>query len=157
MWETWVQPLGWEDPRRRERLPTPVFWPREFHGLYSPWGRKESDMTEQLSLTHWKWKWSRSVVSNFCNPMDCSLPGSYIYGIFQARVLEWVAISIARRSSHPRDWTWVSHIVGRCFTIWATREVSTHYFVVFDNKYLIVYSHKLTNIFFMDSSFDFMF
>ena len=32
-----------------ERLPTPVFWPGEFHGLYSPWGRKESDMTEQLS------------------------------------------------------------------------------------------------------------
>ena len=35
---------------RRERLPTPVFWPGEFHGLYSPWGRKESDTTEQLSL-----------------------------------------------------------------------------------------------------------
>ena len=33
-------------PWRRERLPTPVFWPGEFHGLYSPWGRKESDMTE---------------------------------------------------------------------------------------------------------------
>ena len=32
-----------------ERLPTPVFWPGEFHGLYSPWGHKESDMTEQLS------------------------------------------------------------------------------------------------------------
>ena len=32
------------------RIPTPVFWPREFHGLYSPWGRKESDMTEPLSL-----------------------------------------------------------------------------------------------------------
>ena len=32
-------------------LLTPVFWPREFHGLYSPWGRKESDMTEQLSLS----------------------------------------------------------------------------------------------------------
>ena len=50
MWETWVQSLGWENPRRRERLPTPVLWPREFHGLYSPWGRKESDTTEQLSL-----------------------------------------------------------------------------------------------------------
>ena len=37
-------------PWRRERLPTPVFWPGEFHGLYSPWGRKESDMTERLSL-----------------------------------------------------------------------------------------------------------
>ena len=31
---------------RRERLPTPVFWPREFHGLNSPWGREESDTTE---------------------------------------------------------------------------------------------------------------
>ena len=31
--------------------PTPVFWPREFHGLYSPWGRKELDMTQQLSLS----------------------------------------------------------------------------------------------------------
>ena len=38
-------------PWRRERLPTPVFWPGEFHGLPSPWGRKESDMSEQLSLS----------------------------------------------------------------------------------------------------------
>ena len=37
-------------PWRRERLPTPVFWPGEFCGLYSPWSHKESDMTEQLSL-----------------------------------------------------------------------------------------------------------
>ena len=50
MWETWVWSLGWEDPWRRERLPTPVFWLGEFHELYSPWGCKESDMTEQLSL-----------------------------------------------------------------------------------------------------------
>ena len=45
MQETWVGRI----PQRRERLPTPVFWPREFHGLY-PWGRKESDTTERLSL-----------------------------------------------------------------------------------------------------------
>ena len=38
--------LGWEDPQRRERLPTPVIWPEEFHELYSPWDRKELDMTE---------------------------------------------------------------------------------------------------------------
>ena len=37
-------------PGGRKRLPTPVFWPGEFHGLYSPWDCKESDMTEQLSL-----------------------------------------------------------------------------------------------------------
>ena len=44
--DPWVGKIPW----RRERLPTPVFWPREFHGLYSRWGCKESDMTEQLSL-----------------------------------------------------------------------------------------------------------
>ena len=37
-------------PWKKERLPTPVFWPGEFHGLYSPWGCEESDMTERLSL-----------------------------------------------------------------------------------------------------------
>ena len=50
MWDTWVRSLGWVIHWRRERLPTSVFWPGEFHGLYSPWGRKELDMTEQLSL-----------------------------------------------------------------------------------------------------------
>ena len=48
------------------------------------------------------------------DPMDCSLPGSSVYGIFQVGILEWVAISFSRRSSQPRDSTWVSHIVGRC-------------------------------------------
>ena len=38
-----------------------------------------------------------------CNPMDCSLPGSSIHRIFQARILEWVAISFSRGSSQPRD------------------------------------------------------
>ena len=47
-----------------------------------------------------------------CDPMDCSLPGSSVHGIFQARVLEWVAISFFRRSSWPRDRTQVSCIVG---------------------------------------------
>ena len=42
MRETWVRKIPW----RRERLPTPVFWPGEFHGLCNPWGRKESDTTE---------------------------------------------------------------------------------------------------------------
>ena len=38
-----------------------------------------------------------------CDPMDCRLPGSSVHGIFQVRVLEWVAISLSRRSSQPRD------------------------------------------------------
>ena len=60
-----------------------------------------------------------------CDPVDCSPPGSSAHWIFQARVLEWVAISFSRGSSRPRDWTQVSCIVGRRFTIWATREVKT--------------------------------
>ena len=50
--ETWVRSLGGKIPWRRERLPTPVFWPGEFRGLYSPWGHEESDMTERFSLIH---------------------------------------------------------------------------------------------------------
>ena len=70
---------------------------------------------------------SESEIAQLCpalwDPMDCSLPGSSILGIFQARILEWVAISFSRRSSQPRDWTQVSCTVGRCFTIWATSKV----------------------------------
>ena len=46
MQETPAQFLGWEDPLEKGTDTTPVFWPGEFHVLYSPWGRKESDMTE---------------------------------------------------------------------------------------------------------------
>ena len=54
--------------------------------------------------------------------MDCSLTGSSVHGIFQVRILEWVAISFSRRSSWPRDWTWVSPHCSRRFTIWATKQ-----------------------------------
>ena len=81
--------------------------------------------------------------------MDYSPPGSSIYGILQARVLEWVAICFSRGSSRPRDRTWVSCIVGRRFTIWATREIQSlvitwsekfiwlHKFQIFNQKQLL--------------------
>ena len=100
----------------------------------SPWGHTESDATERLDwteltvksnivfafkamldvgikgfVTH-KSEWSEVV--QLCptpfDPVDCSLPGSSIHGIFQARILEWVAISFSRGSSRPRDRTLVS-------------------------------------------------
>ena len=52
-----------------------------------------------------------------CDPMDCSLPGSSVHGIFQAIVLEWIAISFSNGSSQPRDRTRVSRIVDRRFTV----------------------------------------
>ena len=59
-----------------------------------------------------------------CDPVDCSPPGSTVHGIFQARILEWVAISFSRGSSWPRDRTQVSCIAGIFFTDWAMREAS---------------------------------
>ena len=50
---------------------------------------------------------------------DCSPPGSSVHGILQARILEWVSMPFSRGSSQPRDWTQVSHIADRFFTMWA--------------------------------------
>ena len=57
-----------------------------------------------------------------CDPVDCSPPFFSVHEIFQARILEWVAISFSRGSNWPKDQTQVSCIAGRLFTIWATRE-----------------------------------
>ena len=58
--------------------------------------------------------------------MDYSLTSSSVHGILQARILEWVAISLSRRSSQLKDQTQVSCIAGRFFTIYDTREAVTH-------------------------------
>ena len=65
-------------------------------------------------------KWSCSVVSDSLRP----------HGPYQARILQWVAISFSRTSSQPRGWTQVSCIVGRCFNLWATRETHTFFLPV---------------------------
>ena len=70
------------------------------------------------------WYWILCLVAKscltLCDHMDCSPPGSSVHGIFQARILEWVATSFSRGSSWPRDQTRVSCIVGIFFTTdWA--------------------------------------
>ena len=69
----------------------------------------------------WKWK-SLSCVRALCDPID-----NTVHGILQARILEWVAIPFSRESLQPRDWTQVSHIAGRFFTSWATREAPEYW------------------------------
>ena len=90
----------------------------EFSRLTSTWRYHLSHQGSPVST------WSEVAQScpTLCDPMDCSLPGSSVHGIFEARTLEWVAISFSRGSSWARDRTRVSHIVGRLFTVWATRE-----------------------------------
>ena len=58
--------------------------------------------------------------ATLCDRMDYTLPGSSVHGFLQARILEY--ISYSRGSFQPRDWTRVSCLAGRFFTIWATRE-----------------------------------
>ena len=70
-------------------------------------------MTERLHFT----LVAQSCLT-LCDPMDCSLPGSSVHRILQARTLEWVAIPFSRESSQFRDWTHISHIAGRFFTVW---------------------------------------
>ena len=74
-------------------------------------------------LPHMKYEYEAAQsCPTLCNPVDCSLPGSFLHGILQARILEWVAISFSRGSSLTRDQTGVSRIAGRRFNLWATRE-----------------------------------
>ena len=68
-----------------------------------------------------------------CNPMSCSLPGSSVHGIFQARTLEWVAILFSRQSFWPRVGNWISCIAGGFCTIWATKKVKQTSFACSDS------------------------
>ena len=79
------------------------------------------------SLWKWWWKWKCKLVTQscltLCNPMDHSPPDSSVHGIFPARILEWVAMPISRRSSWARDWTRVSALqepLGKRFTVFPT-------------------------------------
>ena len=96
-------------------------------------------------------KWSEFAHSclTLCDPMGCSLPGFSVHGIFQARVLEWVAISFSREPSQPRNRTQVSRIAGRRFTIWATREdlLSVYTLINFMSCYIDLFITMLYSCF----------
>ena len=78
--------------------------------------------------------------------MDCSPPGSYVHGILQARILEWVAMPSSRGSSQSRDKTCVSYIASLAlvgfFTIWATREAP----ILLKERYKRVRIHSKTRL-----------
>ena len=94
-----------------------IFWPMILKFFYDMWN---------ISTFIWVNKHNSSFYRvcvlvaqsclTLCNPMDCSLPGSSVHGILQAKILEPVAISDSRGSSRLRDRTWVFCIAGRLFT-----------------------------------------
>ena len=85
------------------------------------WKEEATDLSFSMFSTKVKVLVTQSS-PKFCNPMVCSPSGSSVHSISQARILEWAVIPFFRGSSRPRDRTQVSHIAGRFFTVWATRE-----------------------------------
>ena len=96
------------------------YW-RSINTIYTIWRRENGK-----NWTEPKRNIMNHEVTQSClilwDPMDCSPSGSSVHGIFQARVLEWIAISFSRGSSQPKNQTQVSRIAGRCFTVCAIRE-----------------------------------
>ena len=90
--------------------------------VFTKWGEgvlcpRECPREETAYSRHMKESEVAQPCPTLCDPMDCSLPGFSVYGIFQARVLEWGAFSFSRGSSLPKGQTQVSCIAGRRFTL----------------------------------------
>ena len=128
IWKNWVWSWDREDPLKKRMV--------TYSSILSwgiPWteepGRLQS-MGSQSVGHNWatnthnicEVKVAQSYLT-LCNPMDCSLSASYVLGILQARILEWIAMPSSRGSSQPRDGIRVSCIAGGFFTVWDTREV----------------------------------
>ena len=75
MQDTWVRSLDWEDPMEKGKVPTPVFWSGEFHGLYSPWGHKVR--------YHFVVVQSITCVQFFMTPCHCNLSSSISGSLFK--------------------------------------------------------------------------
>ena len=115
-------------------------WRAAVHGVaksqtrLSDWTATTNSLLELKVLAAQSWM-------TLCDPMSCDLPGPFVHGILQARILEWVAILFSRGSSWSRDQTWLSWIAGRFLTIWATgksiRVSNSPYYFSCSNYYVI--------------------
>ena len=104
-----------------------ALWRKETPSCVVPWMNLEDIKLSEISHSQkdkyckipfiLKWKLATQWCPTVCNPKDCSPPGSSVHGIFQARILEWVAISYSRGSSWPRNWIPVSCIAGKIFIV----------------------------------------
>ena len=95
--------------------------PSELWGWSCPKSGHYQDLS-RVSFEECMFAKSLQSYLTLCDPMDCSPPGSSVQGILPARTLERVDITFSRGSFWPREWTLVSHIAGRFFTVWATRK-----------------------------------
>ena len=90
--------------------------------LWASWSQGSVCFTKSVLRGAQRHNVSHPSCLTLCDPMGCSLSGSSVHRILQARISECVAILFSRGSSWPMDQTQVSRMVDRFFTIWATRE-----------------------------------
>ena len=97
-----------------------------------------------------------------CDPMDCSLPGSSVHGILQARIVEWVTVPFFRGSSQSRDWPKISHNAGGFFIleppgkpIWVLRQEFNYLFDYSTYHLANYYSKGLARVMLLDIHFSF--
>ena len=130
----WSRSVMFDSVRPHRWQPNRLRWPWDSPG-------KNTGVGCHFLLQCMKVKSKREVAQScltLSDPTDCSLPGSSAHAIFQARVREWGAIAFStfsRGYSQPKDWTQVSCIAGRFFTVWNSREAP-----------FIWYIHTYTNI-----------
>ena len=120
--DPWVGKIPW----RRESLPIPVFWPGEFHGLYSPWGHKELDTTKQLSPSL-----SGPAPVKFCKKktytLEPSLDSALSRSFISSRGLQGKNEHIAHGNSE-----------NRALNYWhAVSIVLIHYFMYFSKTFMV--------------------
>ena len=102
-----------KNPRRHRKIWNPVVTVAPFEErMLEVWVLDGGNKWRDLCVTQ--------LHPTLCDPMN--LPGSSVHGILKARMLEWFAIPFSRGSFQSRDQTHVSHIAGRFFTSWSTRE-----------------------------------
>ena len=148
----WFDPWVGKIPWRSEWQPTPVFLPGESHGqkpgglqfigsqrVRHDWSDVALEWSDQgdgemLEVGEYQVEGTTNAKTlcvcakllqwhlMLCDAMDCSLLDSYVHGILQARIMEWVAMPSSRGFSQPKDQTQISCIAGKFFTIWATEE-----------------------------------
>ena len=106
-----------------------MFYSHTLHScfpLYPDCWLQFKTVLSNVKATSHMWKWSGVKVAQscptLCDPMDCT-----VHGILQVRILEWVAFPFSKGSFQPRGWTQVSHIAGRFFTSWTTREAQEYW------------------------------
>ena len=106
--------LVWENILKSKRLASLLKYETQLYNLwFNNCLRQLLVCVRSQSLQSWP---------TLSDPRDCSPPGSFVHGILQARILEWISYPFSKGTSWPRNWARVSCIAGGFFTSWATQE-----------------------------------